>query len=96
MVNAQAALLKVANKDTKIIPGTGPVMSLADLQFQHDALATIRDRLLKLLKSGVTPQEMIAAQPTKEFDEKWGNPDQFISNAYRGLWGHVRELGGIV
>jgi glyoxylase-like metal-dependent hydrolase (beta-lactamase superfamily II) len=96
MVNAQAALLKLANKDTKIVPGTGPVLTLADLQFQHDTLATIRDRLLKLLKSGVTPKEMIAAQPTKEFDERYGNPDQFIFNAYRGLWAHVRELGGIV
>ena len=96
MINAQAALLKLSNKDTKIIPGTGPVMSQAELQSQHDTLATIRDRLIKLLKSGQTPKEMIAAQPTKEFDEKWGSPDQFIFNAYRGLWGHVRELGGIV
>jgi cyclase len=96
MVNAQAALLKLANKDTKIVPGTGPLLTLADLQFQYETLGTIRDRLLKLLKSGVTPKEMIAAQPTKEWDDKWGSPDQFISNAYRGLWGHVRELGGIV
>jgi glyoxylase-like metal-dependent hydrolase (beta-lactamase superfamily II) len=96
MVNAQATLLKLVNKDTKIVPGSGAVMTLADLQFQHDTLATIRDRLLKLLKSGVTPKEMIAAQPTKEWDDKWGDPTQFIFNAYRGLWGHVRELGGIV
>ena len=34
--------------------------------------------------------------PSKEFDAKWGDPKQFLVNAYRGLWGHVRELGGIV
>jgi glyoxylase-like metal-dependent hydrolase (beta-lactamase superfamily II) len=96
MLAGQAALLKLADKDTKIVPGSGPVLTKADLQFQSDTLTTIRDRLMKLLKSGVTPKEMVAAQPTKEWDEKWGSPDQFILNAYRGLWGHVRELGGIV
>jgi hypothetical protein len=25
-----------------------------------------------------------------------GDPDKFIFTAYRGLWAHVRELGGIV
>ena len=38
----------------------------------------------------------LAAAPTKEFDAKWGNPELFITNAYPGLWGHVREVGGIV
>ena len=33
---------------------------------------------------------------TKDFDAQWGDPAQFLSNAYRGLWGHVREVGGIV
>jgi hypothetical protein len=42
------------------------------------------------------PQDMIAAEPSKEFDAKWGNPELFIKNAYRGMWGHVRELGNIV
>jgi hypothetical protein len=56
----------------------------------------MRDRLTKLLKQGMGPKEMIAAAPSKDFDQKWGNPELFILNAYKGLWGHVRELGGIV
>jgi cyclase len=96
MVDGQASLLKIANKDTKIVPGSGAVMTLAELQAEHDMMATLRDRLIKLLKQGMSPKDMVAAGPTKEFDEKWGSPDQFIFNAYRGLWGHVRELGGIV
>ena len=39
---------------------------------------------------------MLAAGVTKDFDAKWGNPEMFVANAYPGLWGHVRELGGIV
>ena len=39
---------------------------------------------------------MLAAAPTKEFDAKWGDPTLFITSAYPGMWGHARELGGII
>jgi cyclase len=96
MVNSQRTLLQLINMDTRIIPGTGPVQTKADLQALNEMCNTLRDRLVKLMKQGMGPKEMIAAKPTKEFDEKWGDPELFIANAYRGLWGHVRELGGIV
>jgi glyoxylase-like metal-dependent hydrolase (beta-lactamase superfamily II) len=94
--NANQALLKIANADTKIVPGSGPIQTRADLQAQADMCNAMRDRLVKLMRQGMGPQDMIAAAPSKEFDAKWGNPELFIKNAYRGMWGHVRELGGIV
>jgi hypothetical protein len=39
---------------------------------------------------------MVEAGPTKEYDALWGDPELFVTNAYWGLWGHVREIGGIV
>jgi len=94
--NANAALLKIVNAETRIVPGSGPVQTRADLQAQADMCNAMRDRLVKLMRQGMGPQDMIAAAPTKEFDAKWGNPELFIRNAYRGMWGHVRELGNIV
>jgi glyoxylase-like metal-dependent hydrolase (beta-lactamase superfamily II) len=94
--NANQALLKVANAETRIVPGSGPVQTRADLQAQADMCAAMRDRLVRLMRQGMGPQDMIAAAPSKDFDAKWGNPELFIKNAYRGMWGHVRELGGIV
>jgi cyclase len=96
MVNAQKSLLQLTNAETRIIPGSGPVQTKADVQALNDMCSTLRDRFLKLMKQGMGPKEMIAAKPTKEYDEKYGDPELFIANAYRGLWGHVRELGGIV
>jgi cyclase len=96
LVGSQRALLKVTNADTRIVPGNGPVMTQADLKAEIEMLATVRDRLVKLIRMGYGPKEMIAAKPTEEFDAKYGNPEQFIQNAYMGLWGHVHELGGIV
>jgi glyoxylase-like metal-dependent hydrolase (beta-lactamase superfamily II) len=96
LVNAQKAILDMANAETRIVPGNGPVQTRADVQALYDMCNTMRDRLTKLLKQGMGPKEMVAAAPSKDFDDKWGNPELFILNAYRGLWGHVRELGGIV
>lgn len=96
IVNAQKTLLQLANADTRIIPGTGPVQTRADLQALNEMCATVRDRLVKMMKMGAGPKDMVAAKPTKEYDEKYGDPELFILNGYRGLWGHVRELGGIV
>jgi glyoxylase-like metal-dependent hydrolase (beta-lactamase superfamily II) len=94
--NANQALLKIVNAETRIVPGAGPVQTRADLQAQADMCNAMRDRLVKLMRQGMGPQDMIAAAPSKEFDAKWGNPELFIRNAYRGMWGHVRELGNIV
>jgi cyclase len=96
MADASKALVGIANKDTRIVPGIGPVQSYADLQAQSEMLQTMRERLIGLMRKGVGTDDLAANPPTQEFNAKWGDPKLFLANAYRGLWGHVRELGGIV
>jgi cyclase len=96
MVTATKALIDLSNAETRVVPGTGPVQTRADLQAQHDMLNTLRERLGKMMRQGMGAADMRAAGATKEFDEKWGSPDLFLSTTYRGMWLHVRELGGIV
>jgi cyclase len=96
MIQAHQTLLKIANDETQIVPGDGPVMTKTNLRVWSDNLVVIKDRLVKLIRQGKGPKEIIDAAPLKDFDEKWGNSDLFIANAYRGMWGHVGELGGIV
>ena len=96
LVTANKTLLDLTNADTRFVPGIGPVQTRADLQAQHDMLAAMRDRLAKMMRQGMGAEDMLAAAPTKDFDAKWGNPELFVSTAYRGMWLHVRELGGIV
>lgn len=96
MADASKALLEVANKDTKIVPGVGPVQTYADLQAQSAMLSTMRERLVDLMRKGIGTDDLATAPPTQEFNAKWGDPHLFLANAYRGLWGHVRELGKIV
>jgi cyclase len=97
MQDAHRTLLRVANDTTKIVPGSGPVMTKAELQANLDTVTKIREQLVKLLKQGLGPKDMIAGKAMKEFEGQLaGDPDQFLYTAYRGLWAHARELGGIV
>ena len=97
MQDAHRTLLRLANDNTKIVPATGPVMTKADVQASLDLLTKVREQLVKLMKSGKGAQDMITAKAMKEFEGQLaGDQDAFLFTAYRGLWAHARELGGIV
>jgi glyoxylase-like metal-dependent hydrolase (beta-lactamase superfamily II) len=96
MTTAARTLVSLAGPATRVVPGTGPVQDIRHLQAEHEMLAASRDRLVKLLKSGASVDDMLAAAPTREFDAAWGDPTLFVRNAYQGLWWHARELGGVI
>ncbi len=97
MMNAQKALLDRADDQTTIVPASGPVMTKADLQAQHATVVKIREKLVGLVKKGQGAQNMIDAKVVDEFaDVMPGDAATFLYEAYRGLWAHARELGGIV
>jgi hypothetical protein len=72
-------------------------MTKAEVQASLDLLTKVRDQLVKLMKQGKGAQDMIDAKAMKDFEgQLTGDPATFIFTAYRGLWAHARELGGIV
>jgi len=89
IAGAMQRLQALANDQTRIVPGRGPVMSLADLKVHATMYATIYDRLTTLLNKGRGPSEAVAAKPTKEFDAQMGNPDEFVRRAFESLWAYL-------
>ena len=89
IVGGLQRLQTLANADTRIVPGRGPVVGLADLKAQYEMYATIYDRLTQLLNKGRGPTEAVAAQPTKEFDDRMGPSDEFVRRAFESLWAYV-------
>ena len=72
-------------------------MTKAEVQASLDLITKVRDELVKLMKQGKGAQDMIDAKALKDFEgQLTGDPNTFIFTAYRGLWAHARELGGIV
>ncbi|MEO6184778.1 MAG: MBL fold metallo-hydrolase [Steroidobacteraceae bacterium] len=96
LADANRKLLALCNEQTRIVPGTGPVQSRADLQAHSDMLAAMRPIFVKSIQSGMNGDDMLQAKITKDFDARWGDPTLFVQNAYLGLWAHARELGKII
>jgi len=89
MIAGATRLLAVADNNTKIVPGHGPLGNKTDLVKFRDMLSTVRERLQKLKSSGKTMQEAVAAKPLDDLDPAWGkaffNNDAFIQIAYPAL-----------
>ena len=84
-------LIDASDDQTRIVPTSGPVVSKADLEAQHAMYSTIIQRLAELMRKGYGFAEVLAAKPTAEFDAEWGDSEQFITLAYRSIWGHIRN-----
>jgi len=88
VIRAIDILLPLLNDDTKLIPGHGPLSTKKDVLEYRRMIGTVVTRVEKMVKSGKTLEETIAAKPTREFDEKWGSarkPDAFVEIVYKGL-----------
>ncbi len=89
IVGGLQRLQTLANDETRIVPGRGPVLGLKDLKAQSEMYSTIYDRLTQLLNKGRGPSEAVAAQPTKEFDAQMGNGDEFVRRSFESLWAYL-------
>lgn len=90
MADATARLLAMSDEDTRFIPGHGPVViGRQELAEYLEMLRVVHARLEKLIGEGKTLEEVIAAKPTAEFDEKWGKgflpPDRWVRINYQGM-----------
>jgi glyoxylase-like metal-dependent hydrolase (beta-lactamase superfamily II) len=79
----------IANKDTKIVPAQGPVLSFAEIATQLDMYGAISDRLNQMLNKGHSPSEAVVAKPAKEYEAKMGNSDEFIRRAFESQWAYL-------
>jgi cyclase len=85
----QSVASSSGNRDTKIVPAVGPLLSVADITAQVDMYGTIYDRLNQMLNKGRGPSEGVEAKPAKEYEAKMGNPDEFIRRSFESLWAYL-------
>jgi cyclase len=89
MISAADKILSLADNDTKIVAGHGPLGNKADLTKARDMLITSRDRVQKLKSEGKSALEAVAEKPFADLDPVWGNGiingDQWIQIVYLTL-----------
>ncbi len=89
MVKAADRILAVVDDKTKIIPGHGPVGTRQQFKVYREMLVTVQKRITPLVKSGKTADQVVAAKPLADLDDKWGKgfmkPDVFVKVVYGGI-----------
>src|SRR5438874_2704059 len=89
MIEAADRLLSLADADTKIVPGHGPLGTKSDYAKYREMLSTAADRVRKLKASGKSVEDAIAAKPLADLDADWGkgrlNGDGFVKVVYSTL-----------
>lgn len=92
MIRAIDTYLKVANDQTKIVPGHGPLATKPDLLVFREMLVTSRDRIEKLFNEGKTEQEVVALRPLADLDATWGNNEQHAIGHTRNVYNSFKRF----
>ena len=83
--------LAIANEDTAIIPGHGPLSDSAGLAAWLEMLKATRVSMQSLIDRGLSEDEALAAGPTAQFDAQFGggfmNPENYNRLLYQSLSG---------
>lgn len=87
-IDALGVLAGMAGPETKILPGHGVVSSRADVVEFRDMVITVAGRVEELIAGGAgSYDEVAAADPTAEFNDRWGDPNRFLTAVYEELAG---------
>jgi len=91
-VDAMDRLLKLADANTRIVPGFGPVMTRTELQVERDVMKTIYDRTVDRVREGDYVEDMLKAGVMNGLARTWKDPKKFLHDLHKGLWAHHNKL----
>jgi cyclase len=88
-IAGQRRIIKMADEDTVIIPGHGPIANRDDLQASLDMLVDAQARVEAHVLEGKTEEEVLAANPLADYHEAWNwgfiTTERMTSTLYRSL-----------
>jgi cyclase len=89
MIVAADKVLPLADNNTKIVPGHGPLGNKVDLTKFRDMLVVAHDRVRKLKTEGKSAGEIVASKPFADLEATWGKGfftgDVFVQMVYSTL-----------
>jgi len=91
-VEALEKLLEVSGEETRIVPSYGPVVGRVELQAEYDMTLVLFDRMLELVRKGMSAQDMLDAGLMEGLYRRFDDPFRFAYDAYKGYWAHHNSL----
>jgi glyoxylase-like metal-dependent hydrolase (beta-lactamase superfamily II) len=86
MIRASNDWLKLANDNTKIVVGHGPLAKKSDVAAYNEMVKTARERVEKLVREGKTEAEVVAAKPLADLDKTWAANEQAADNFVKQVY----------
>ena len=91
MVASIETVLSRADAGTAVVPGHGPVSDRAELAAYRDMLVAVGSRVRELIEQGRGVDEVLAAQPTAPYDDRYAlgpvSAERFVRTLYADLTG---------
>ena len=89
MIAAAERGVALANDDTRVIPGHGPLSNRSELAAYRDMLIAVRLAVQQHVGAGHTVDQTVAARPTRDLDLQWTTgfmkPEHIVRITYRSL-----------
>ena len=80
MIRATSDWLKLANDNTKVVVGHGPLAKKANIAEYNAMVKEAREKVEALVKEGKTEAEVVAAKPLADLDKTWADDDKAAAN----------------
>jgi cyclase len=80
MIRASNDWLAVANDQTKVVVGHGPLGNKQSISDYNAMVKTARERIEKLVKEGKTEEQVVAAKPLADLDKTWADDEKAAEN----------------
>ncbi|HMB73583.1 MAG TPA: MBL fold metallo-hydrolase [Gammaproteobacteria bacterium] len=77
--------IDLSNAQTRVIPGHGELSGVDDVREFRAMIADVTQRVSALIGQGLTLEQVLAAAPTADLDERWGSPERFLTGLYQSL-----------
>jgi cyclase len=86
MIRATNDWLKLANDDTKIVVGHGPLAKKANVAEYNAMVKEAREKVESLIKEGKSEAEVVAAKPLADLDKTWADNEQAAANFVKQVY----------
>lgn len=86
-VNGYRMLLGLCDDATRVVTANGErLYRKADLQAELDILSKLSIELGRMMRAGFGPEDVLAANPAKEYVARLGDPTTFLVESFKGMW----------
>jgi cyclase len=83
--------LKLANDDTKVVVGHGPLAKKANIAEYNAMAKTARERVERLFKDGKSEAEVLTRDPLKDLNPTWAANDQAAINFLKQVYNSFKR-----